>query len=95
MKKILALGCKPNNYSLGMGVVNTISKQYIAELGVPIIPLYDMTQPYSHLHLMNKKMRARGGVDCTHFCNPGLPDVWGDVVFAHLRQWDNRTRFDI
>eukprot|EP00241_Pyramimonas_parkeae_P009371 CAMPEP_0114262532 /NCGR_PEP_ID=MMETSP0058-20121206/21870_1 /TAXON_ID=36894 /ORGANISM="Pyramimonas parkeae, CCMP726" /LENGTH=130 /DNA_ID=CAMNT_0001378439 /DNA_START=156 /DNA_END=545 /DNA_ORIENTATION=+ len=44
MKKILALGCKPNNYSLGMGVVNTISKQYIAELGVPIIPLYDMTQ---------------------------------------------------
>uniref|UniRef100_A0A7S0MSZ7 Trichome birefringence-like C-terminal domain-containing protein n=1 Tax=Pyramimonas obovata TaxID=1411642 RepID=A0A7S0MSZ7_9CHLO len=84
-KKVLFRACKRISYRDGFGIVNNMSSGIIKDLNIPVIPLYGVSQPLWNLHLTNKKARKkRSELDCTHFCNPGVPDLWSDLVVAHL-----------
>jgi len=36
-------------------------------------------------HVSKYGVRARHGIqDCLHWCLPGIPDTWNEILFAHL-----------
>lgn len=36
---------------------------------------------------LNRKF-ARGGEDCSHWCLPGVPDTWNELLYFHLKYKD-------
>lgn len=43
-----------------------------------------MSQFRGEAHPSNWDPRLKGGQDCLHWCMPGVPDIWNELVFAHL-----------
>ncbi|XP_038903005.1 protein trichome birefringence-like 6 [Benincasa hispida] len=37
---------------------------------------------------LNRKLSSRGGEDCSHWCLPGVPDTWNELLYFHLKYKD-------
>jgi hypothetical protein len=51
---------------------------------VSVLDVYTLS--YDRPDAMCGKMKSRNGWDCTHFCAPGVTDVWNILLLSLLRK---------
>lgn len=59
---------------------NDVANEAMRELSVPVLPIWASTA----FALLHRKKRNMNTADCTHFCNPGVPDVWAVMLYNHV-----------
>mmetsp|Transcript_39401 Transcript_39401/g.66156 ORF Transcript_39401/g.66156 Transcript_39401/m.66156 type:complete len:347 (+) Transcript_39401:298-1338(+) len=75
-KYFLKKPCVPHRAN-GEGIVNLATAETILD---PIVPLYEVSA-----HAYDRHSGLRGKThDCTHYCNPGVPDAWADLLGHYL-----------
>ena len=53
----------------------------LAAAGIPTVRVWNLSRPHSQLHLGMRtphtmRMGDNGSNDCTHYCTPGVVDLW-------------------
>jgi hypothetical protein len=56
---------------------NPASNAVVEAHGVPVLRVWDSTQQAHGMHV--------GFGDCTHFCSPGIPNHWADLLYNMLK----------
>mmetsp|Transcript_12261 Transcript_12261/g.25749 ORF Transcript_12261/g.25749 Transcript_12261/m.25749 type:complete len:260 (-) Transcript_12261:389-1168(-) len=96
-------GCKLFNYvafnETSIHVINwrnRMANKAMQALGVPILPLWELTvsaSPWEHVGMHKHACKDPASVlnpscfgDCTHHCQPGLPDVSCTLLYQFLRK---------
>ncbi|KAJ6381995.1 hypothetical protein OIU77_030613 [Salix suchowensis] len=65
-----------SDYSAGNAVKGT---------GVKLLDITALSQLRDEGHISHYSIRATKGVhDCLHWCLPGVPDTWNEILFAHI-----------
>ena len=59
---------------------NQVANTAMAELKVPVLPIWSTTA----FALLHRKKQGMQSSDCTHFCNPGVPDIWAVMLHNWL-----------
>eukprot|EP00667_Euglena_gracilis_P012418 EG_transcript_12748 len=73
---------------------NRLGEYYVSAAGIPILRLWNVTQPLWDWHVVHNGRTDRGTepIDCTHYCVPGAPVHWAvllaDLLLAALRPKD-------
>eukprot|EP00959_Pyramimonas_sp_CCMP1952_P004819 101117-Pyramimonas_sp.AAC.1 len=70
--------CRALQQTANVGAINSLAIALVLKLGVLTVPMFAISKFGSNLHYPNRH-------DCTHFCNPGVPDLFSDYVFAAIR----------
>lgn len=65
-------------------VLRRLRRAALPRLLVSDITTMSLLRPYSHVQKYYRL--ANVTLDCSHYCYPGLPDVWNEVVFHTLLQ---------
>ncbi|XP_078430678.1 protein trichome birefringence-like 14 isoform X2 [Wolffia australiana] len=56
-----------------------------AGTGVHVLDITALSALRDEAHVANNSLRAPPGVyDCLHWCLPGVPDTWNEILFARL-----------
>eukprot|EP01062_Namystynia_karyoxenos_P051603 TRINITY_DN40613_c0_g1_i1.p1 TRINITY_DN40613_c0_g1~~TRINITY_DN40613_c0_g1_i1.p1 ORF type:complete len:705 (+),score=148.46 TRINITY_DN40613_c0_g1_i1:92-2116(+) len=59
---------------------NEAANAALRRAGIPILHLWNLTTQAPLHAVMSKLTRS----DCSHFCQPGIPEVWADLLFSAL-----------
>ena len=54
-----------------------IERRVLTEASIPLLPVYDSSTDIGCAHI---GAQAKGTADCTHFCQPGVPDYWARLL---------------
>lgn len=75
------------------GEKNVIANEVIKQMRTPITFLnitglseYRIDGHPSIYGRKSGKLSSSGSQDCSHWCLPGIPDVWNELLYAHLQQ---------
>lgn len=76
--------------SIGKEVLQDESSDYSARnavkgTGVKLLDITALSQLRDEGHISHYRTTAAKGVhDCLHWCLPGVPDTWNEILFAHI-----------
>jgi len=76
--------------SIGKEVLQDESSDYSAGnavkgTGVKLLDITALSQLRDEGHISHYRTTAAKGVhDCLHWCLPGVPDTWNEILFAHI-----------
>eukprot|EP00667_Euglena_gracilis_P015675 EG_transcript_16307 len=59
---------------------NRIADSYMKAVGIPILRLWNATQPLWDFHVVSNGRTANAEPDCTHYCLPGPTLQWAVVL---------------
>ena len=67
----------------GVGVGDREAASAAAGTGVRVLEITAISELRDEAHMSNYSS-ARGAFDCLHWCLPGVPDTWNEILFAQL-----------
>ena len=59
-----------------------IERRVLAQANIPLLPVYDASSDVGCAHI---GAQAKGTADCTHYCQPGVPDYWAQLLSNLVR----------
>ncbi|KAL0315928.1 UNVERIFIED_CONTAM: protein trichome birefringence-like 16 [Sesamum radiatum] len=62
-----------------------VTASAVTGTGVKLLDITALSQLRDEAHISRYSIRATPGMqDCLHWCLPGLPDTWNEILFAQI-----------
>ncbi|XP_072978739.1 protein trichome birefringence-like 14 isoform X1 [Typha angustifolia] len=67
------------------GSIDTVAEGAVNGTGVKLLDITALSQLRDEGHISKYSKKSSEGVhDCLHWCLPGIPDTWNEILFAQL-----------
>ncbi|KAK9075640.1 hypothetical protein SSX86_003966 [Deinandra increscens subsp. villosa] len=73
-----------STYPAGLPKAHSVLNKVLASVGVPVYLLDITTLSQLRIDAHPSSYGGKSDVDCSHWCLPGLPDTWNQLLYASL-----------
>jgi hypothetical protein len=76
------------NYPVGPHPAQVVLERVLRTMSKPVhlLKITTLSQQRKDGHPAGYGYGGRRGTDCTHWCLPGVPDIWNEFLYAALTQ---------